>query len=117
MKAILLEADWEPKSDYAVTAAEEASRKATMASKVWRNPRYSAHTVSDPTPEYGEVVVKVLACGVCGSDTHCYETDEDGYIIFSGPVSLPVIPGHEYWGSGRSGPGGPESQSGRFGGR
>jgi hypothetical protein len=44
------------------------------------------------------VIVQVRACGVCGSDTHCYETDDDGYIIFSGPVSLPVIPGHEYAG-------------------
>ena len=98
MRAILLEADWDPKPGYNPTAEEIASRKATMASKVWRNPRFNDVTLPDPTPGPGEVVVSVKCCGVCGSDTHCVETDEDGYIIFSGPVQLPVIPGHEYSG-------------------
>ena len=98
MKVILLEADWDPRPSYPITPQEIESRKAIMASEVWRNPRYAEATVADPTPGHGEVVIKVRACGVCGSDTHCYETDPDGYIIFSGPVSLPVIPGHEYAG-------------------
>jgi threonine dehydrogenase-like Zn-dependent dehydrogenase len=98
MKAIVLEADWDPKPRYPVTDQEKASRKATMASEVWRNPRFEEATLPDPTPGPREVVVQVKACGVCGSDTHCYETDPDGYIIFSGPVRLPVVPGHEYAG-------------------
>ena len=53
----------------------------------------------DP-PKAGDndVVVKVKACGVCGSDTHCYETDEEGYVLFSGSARLPVTLGHEYAG-------------------
>lgn len=98
MKAILLEADWAPRAGYPITETEIATRKATMASQVWRNPRFSAGTVADPTPGPRDVVVQVRACGVCGSDTHCYETDSEGYVIFSGPVSLPVVPGHEYAG-------------------
>ena len=98
MRAILLEADWEPRGDYAVTPEEAQSRKARMASQVWRNPRFASAVVDDPEPGPGEVIVQVKRCGVCGSDTHCYETDEDGYVIFSGPVQLPVIPGHEYSG-------------------
>ncbi len=98
MKAILLKADWEPRAGYDITAEEISSRKATMASKVWRNPYYASGVVEDPTPGPRDVVVKVRACGVCGSDTHCYETDPEGYIIFSGPVQLPVVPGHEYAG-------------------
>jgi len=98
MKAILLHADWDPRPDYPLTATETASRKATMASQVWRHPRFVASEVEDPSPGPRDVVVKVRACGVCGSDTHCYETDADGYVIFSGPVSLPVVPGHEYSG-------------------
>jgi len=69
-----------------------------MASQVWRHPRYTESTVPDPTPGPREVIVRIGACGVCGSDTHCYETDDEGYIIFSGPARLPVIPGHEYSG-------------------
>ncbi len=98
MKAILLKADWDPKPNYPLTDIEVKTQKATMASQVWRHPRFMEGAAEDPSPGHGEVVVRVLACGVCGSDTHCYETDDDGYIIFSGPVSLPVIPGHEYAG-------------------
>jgi len=67
-----------------------------MASQVWRNPRFVAADVPDPSPGYGEVLLKVRACGVCGSDTHCYEHDPDGYVLFSGPVRVPVTVGHEY---------------------
>ncbi len=96
MKAIVLQADWAPRSDYVPTPRELASGKATMASRVWRNPRFVPADVPDPTPAYDEVLLKVRACGVCGSDTHCYEHDADGYILFSGPVRLPVTVGHEY---------------------
>jgi len=98
MQAILLEAEWAPRAGYPLTAQEQASRKVTMASQVWRNPRYRPGTVPDPTPGPREVIIEVKACGVCGSDTHCFETDDEGYIIFSGPVKLPVVPGHEYAG-------------------
>ncbi|MDP6934140.1 MAG: scyllo-inosose 3-dehydrogenase [Myxococcota bacterium] len=98
MKAIVLEGTWEPRAGYPVTATETASRKATMACHVWRHPQYSPSIISDPTPKEREVIVRVRACGVCGSDTHCYETDDQGYILFSGPVQLPVVPGHEYAG-------------------
>jgi len=98
MKAIVLEADWDPRPSYQVTPQELESRKATMACHVWRNPRFAGRTLPDPEPGPTDVIVKVRACGVCGSDTHCYETDKDGYIIFSGPTALPVVPGHEYAG-------------------
>lgn len=98
MKAILLEADWDPRARYPVNEVENTTRKANMASEVWRHPRFAEGVIDDPTPGPRDVIVKVRACGVCGSDTHCYETDDDGYIIFSGPVKLPVVPGHEYTG-------------------
>jgi threonine dehydrogenase-like Zn-dependent dehydrogenase len=97
MKAILLEADWSPRPGSTLQPAQEAARKAT-GSDVWQHPRFSSTHLDDPSPGHGQVVVKVRACGVCGSDTHCLETDEQGYILFSGPVSLPVVPGHEYAG-------------------
>ena len=96
MKAILLQGDWDPREGYEPSARELSSGKATMASQVWRNPRFTPVDVPDPTPGHGEVVLKIRACGVCGSDTHCYEQDDAGYVLFSGPVKLPVIVGHEY---------------------
>ena len=96
MKAILLEADWDPRPGYPTTDQELSTRKATTASQVWRRPRFAPVDLPDPTPGHGQVLLRVLACGVCGSDTHCYESDHDGYVLFSGPVRLPVVVGHEY---------------------
>ena len=99
MRALVLRGDWEPRPGYAVTQAEIDSRKARMASQVWRNPRAAWEEVPEPEPRADEVLIQVRACGVCGSDTHCVETDDDGYMLFSGPTRLPEILGHEYSGT------------------
>lgn len=96
MKAVVLRADWDPRPDYPLTDRERETGKATMASRVFRGPRFEKEVVPDPSPARDEVLLKVRACGVCGSDTHCYEHDDDGYMLFSGPVRLPCIVGHEY---------------------
>lgn len=44
-----------------------------------------------PVPERGQVLVRVTAVGVCGSDTHFYETGHVGDIVVEGPIVL----GHE----------------------
>lgn len=98
MKALQLNADWDPRPGYRLTEEEQRTRKARMACGVFRNPRLEPVELPDPTPGPREVVVAVRACGVCGSDTHCYETDADGYVIFSGPASFPCVLGHEYSG-------------------
>jgi len=95
---MLLEADWEPRADAQLSRAEERTRKVGRANAAWRYPRVRAIQAADPTPGAGEVVVEVGVCGICGSDTHCIETDEAGYMLFSGPARLPVIIGHEYAG-------------------
>jgi len=46
--------------------------------------------VDDPTPQPGEVVVRVAACGLCGTDLHIIQGE------FA--PSLPIIPGHEFAG-------------------
>ena len=48
-------------------------------------------TLDDPTPEAGEVVVKVGRCGICGSDLHM--TEDPAYGINKGDVL-----GHEFAG-------------------
>lgn len=46
-----------------------------------------------PTPRVGEVLVQVMACGICGTDVHIYEGDE-------GCAKTPAgtVPGHEFSG-------------------
>jgi hypothetical protein len=48
-------------------------------------------TLDDPTPQAGEVVVKVGRCGICGSDLHM--TEDPAYGINKGDVL-----GHEFAG-------------------
>jgi len=61
---------------------------------------YRLSEVPTPRAREGEVVVKVLACGVCASDSKCYS----GAPVFWGDehrkafVDPPVIPGHEFVG-------------------
>ena len=48
--------------------------------------------VAEPSPNWGEVQVRVVANGLCGTDLHQY---------YSGPMSdapLPIIVGHEFGG-------------------
>ena len=98
MKAVMMRAGWEPRAGYALSEAEKTSGKARMASQVWRHPTFAWEDLPDPAPGHGEVVIRVRRCGVCGSDTHCYETDDEGYVLFSGPTRLPCVIGHEYSG-------------------
>ena len=65
---------------------------------MFRHPRIELADVAEPQPGPHDVVVEVARCGVCGSDTHVYESDSQGYVLFSGPARLPVIVGHEYAG-------------------
>ena len=98
MKAVTLQATWAPRTER--SSAFDLNRKAAeMACHAWRDPSLSMEDVPDPTPGAHDVVIDVGACGICGSDTHCVETDSDGYVIFSGPASFPCVLGHEFAGT------------------
>lgn len=45
-----------------------------------------------PKPKRGEVLVKVISCGVCHSNLHMIEGD---WVRMGVPAKLPIIPGHE----------------------
>ena len=47
--------------------------------------------VPDPKPGERQVVVKVGACGICGTDLHI----ADGHFP---PTPYPIVPGHEFAG-------------------
>lgn len=65
---------------------------------LWKHPNLSFEDIPQPIPSWNDVIIEVIACGICGSDLHCIETDESGYMLFSGPARLPVILGHEFTG-------------------
>ena len=49
--------------------------------------------VEKPTPNHGEVLIKVMACGVCGTDIHIFCGDEGCF-----PTPSGTILGHEFAG-------------------
>jgi L-iditol 2-dehydrogenase len=64
----------------------------TMLASVLTAPRMiELREVDVPVPQQGQVLVRVTAVGVCGSDTHFYETGAIGDIVVRGPIVL----GHE----------------------
>ena len=95
MKGLVLEAQWQPKSDYDLTEFEKQSGKSITASSVWRYPKISLQ--EKPVPKIGpnDVLLKVKACGICGTDVHLVETTPDGYMLYPGLAKFPSVLGHE----------------------
>ena len=98
MKAFVADAEWAPRKGYLLTESEKKTKRVVTGSQVWRNPTFAVKDIPTPEPADDEVLVKVKSCGICGSDTHLYETDPEGYIIFSGLTKLPCVLGHEFSG-------------------
>jgi threonine dehydrogenase-like Zn-dependent dehydrogenase len=96
MKGLVLDAVWEPKPGYAVSEWEKETGKAITGNSIWRHPKLQVRDWKDPTPGPQDVLLEVQACGVCGSDMHFYETDEDDYILYPGLTKFPTILGHEF---------------------
>ncbi|MDQ0613641.1 L-iditol 2-dehydrogenase [Microbacterium sp. W4I4] len=68
------------------------SNTETMLASILTAPHeISLERVPVPEPGPGQVLIRVTAVGVCGSDTHFYETGAIGDIIVQGPLAL----GHE----------------------
>lgn len=99
MRALTVQADWEPRPEYGVSDWERTERRAVVGSQVWRNPVWEV--ADHPVPQLSEaheVLVQVRACGVCGADVHMRETDDDGYLLLAYRTRMPVVIGHEFCG-------------------
>ncbi|MDQ0285975.1 MULTISPECIES: scyllo-inosose 3-dehydrogenase [Desulfofundulus] len=98
MRAAVLYADWDPKPDFKLGAKDIEGRQTYLGSKVWRNPRVVIEERDIPKPGPGEVLIEVKACGICGSDVHMAQPDEQGYIWYPGLTGFPAVLGHEFSG-------------------
>ncbi|HYR95513.1 MAG TPA: zinc-binding dehydrogenase [Candidatus Binatus sp.] len=74
-----------------------------MRAAVMRGARLVVDTVPEPTPGPGEVLVKTLACGICGSDLHALrhapkmvEAARESGMPFTLDVGRDVVMGHEF---------------------
>lgn len=53
--------------------------------------KMTVNIIQDPTPSAGEAVIKVEACGICGTDIHVLHGE-------FAPTRYPIVPGHEFCG-------------------
>lgn len=98
MRAFYVKADWAPKPDYKLSERERETKRSARGNSIWKNLK---GTVTDrPEPQYGEnqVLLKVGAAGICGTDAHLLQLDDDGYTKYDGHSKYPIITGHEFSG-------------------
>ena len=98
MKALVLNAAWQPKPGYLVSDFERRTGKAVTGNAVYASPTLTVKEIPFPTIGPRDVLLKVKACGVCGSDIHMVETDPQGYVVYPGLMKLPCVTGHEFSG-------------------
>ena len=98
MKAYLAEADWAPKPEYTLNEREIKEHRAMRADFVYKNVRASIQDVDIPQIADDEILIKVGACGVCGSDLSALKSDAEGYSTYASHMKFPVILGHEFCG-------------------
>jgi len=98
MQTVTLFAEWQPRSSFKLGLKDIEGKLTYLGSQVWRNP--GLKIVEKDIPEIGstEVLIKVKACGICGSDVHMAQSDEEGYIWYPGLTAFPCTLGHEFSG-------------------
>ena len=98
MMGVTLRAKWDPRPGFRLGRKDIRGRQTYLGSKVWRYPKLSMeeHPVPRPGPE--DAVIEVKACGICGSDVHMAQADDQGYIWYPGLTGFPCILGHEFAG-------------------
>jgi scyllo-inosose 3-dehydrogenase len=95
MQAVRLHAEWAPKPDFVLGSKDIDGRQTYLGSKVWRHPTMKIESIDIPQPGPGQVLIEVKACGICGSDVHMAQPDDEGYIWYPGLTGFPCTLGHE----------------------
>jgi threonine dehydrogenase-like Zn-dependent dehydrogenase len=98
MKAFFVEADWIPREGYQPSKRERETQRSSRGNSIWKNIRASVTERPMPTIKPDEVLLKVGAAGICGTDVHLLQMDEGGYTKYDGHSKYPIITGHEFSG-------------------
>jgi len=95
MQGVTLSADWDPRPGFRLGPKDIQGRQTYLSSRVWRNPRVEILDYEIPKPGPRDVLLQVKACGICGSDVHIAQADDEGYTLYPGLTGFPSILGHE----------------------
>lgn len=95
MRGVTLIADWDPRPGFKLGPKDIEGKQTYLGSRVWRNPRIEMLEYDIPKPGPRDVLLEVKACGICGSDVHMAQADDEGYTWYPGLTGFPCILGHE----------------------
>jgi len=98
MKSVVLSAKWNPRKDFKLGSKDIEKKLTYLGSQVWKNPALKIMEKDIPQIAPTEVLIKIKACGICGSDVHMAQSDEEGYIFYPGLTAFPCTLGHEFSG-------------------
>lgn len=98
MRGLQINGIWKPRSGYNPSEREIKDQRALCGKNIWYGPKLDVVELPIPQPAEDEILMKVGACGICGSDTCFLNVDEEGYLDYVGHTKLPVIFGHEFSG-------------------
>lgn len=98
MRAFYVEADFVPKEGYQLSEREASTRRSARGNSIWKNIEGKVTDRPIPVVKEDEVLLKVGAAGICGTDAHLLVKDEDGYTKYDGHSKYPIITGHEFSG-------------------
>ena len=98
MKAIQADAAWQPKEGFKLGDKDREGKLTYLGSMVWKDPRLEIVEKEVPRIGHDEVLIKVRAAGICGTDVHIIQTDDRGYMYYPGLTAFPTVLGHEFAG-------------------
>lgn len=98
MKAVELRAKWDPRPEFRLGSKDIKGQLTYLGSQVWRYPEVRVVDKEKPGIKPNEVLIEVKRCGICGSDVHMAQSDENGYIYYPGLTAFPATLGHEFAG-------------------
>lgn len=98
MRAFVIDADFNPKEGYVLSERERNTKRALRGNMVFNHMKIGLRDVEIPEIQDDEVLIKIGACGICGTDLHLVEVGEDGYTVYGSHCKFPVISGHEFSG-------------------
>lgn len=96
MKALRFTSKKIPKKDYKLSDLEKKRGMVLVGSSVYKNPKIDIVEVPKPKIGARDVLIEVRSCGICGTDLHLVEHDDEGYILYPGPGRFDNLTlGHE----------------------
>ena len=98
MKTVTLSGNWQPQPGFKLGRKDVEGKRTYLGSQVWKDPQINIADKAVPSIGPEEVLIKVKACGICGSDVHMAQSDDRGYILYPGLTAFPVTLGHEFSG-------------------